>query len=313
MAIIIIAAWLGFLALLVKIGVLKGWAPWMKASPIVMYAMIQVVFLIPMGFRAPSGPVVIMKHTVQIIPGVSGVVTDVHVTAGAPMKEGDVLFRLDPVIYQTDVDRLEAQLLLAKQAVDRQKEIKKLNPGATTEAEAERTRAEFNQLSAGLAEAQEYLDETIVRAPSDGFVTHTVLRPGARVIGNTTEVMSFVDESEQAVVAQIEQINLRHIKPEQSAEVIFKMYPGQIFDAKVHHVVLATSSGQVDASGFVPEATEIKAQRFWVRLVLTDTSLSFPPGAVGTVAIYTKPGGVTVMFRKIILRMENWINYIKPL
>ena len=96
MAIIIIAAWLGFLALLVKVGVFKGWASWMKASPVVIYAMIQVVFLIPMGFRAPSGPVVIMKHTVQIIPGVSGVVTDVNVTAGAPMKEGDVLFQLDP-------------------------------------------------------------------------------------------------------------------------------------------------------------------------------------------------------------------------
>ena len=152
--------------------------------------------------------------------------------------------------------------MLAKQAMDRQKEIKKLNPGATTEAEAERTRAEFNQISAGLAEAQEYLNETIVRAPSDGFVTHTALRPGARVIGNTTEVMSFVDESMQAVVAQIEQINLRHIDPGQSAEVIFKMYPGQVFEAKVDHVILATSSGQVDASGFVPEAADIKAQRF---------------------------------------------------
>jgi multidrug resistance efflux pump len=46
----------------------------------------------------------------QIVPQVRGTVVDVPVTANKPLKEGDVLFQIDPKPYQIEVERLEAQL-----------------------------------------------------------------------------------------------------------------------------------------------------------------------------------------------------------
>lgn len=47
---------------------------------------------------------------VQIVPEVRGVVIEVPVEANKPLKQGDVLFRIDPVPFQFDVDRLRASL-----------------------------------------------------------------------------------------------------------------------------------------------------------------------------------------------------------
>ncbi|WP_417749719.1 HlyD family secretion protein, partial [Rosistilla oblonga] len=46
----------------------------------------------------------------QIVPQVRGKVIEVPVTTNAPLKAGDVLFRIDPKPYQLEVDRLEASL-----------------------------------------------------------------------------------------------------------------------------------------------------------------------------------------------------------
>jgi multidrug resistance efflux pump len=49
--------------------------------------------------------------TVQVVPQVRGIVTDVPVTANVKMKAGTVLFKIDPRPYQFEVDRLEASLV----------------------------------------------------------------------------------------------------------------------------------------------------------------------------------------------------------
>ncbi len=46
----------------------------------------------------------------QVVPQVRGIVTDVPVTPNKPLREGDVLFRIDARPYQLDVDRLQAAL-----------------------------------------------------------------------------------------------------------------------------------------------------------------------------------------------------------
>ena len=310
MAFVLVAAWLGFLALLVKFGVLKGWATWMKASPVAIWLFCQFAVFVPMGFDCPSSRGVIMTYTVQIIPGVSGVVEEVQAVRGTPIREGEILFKLEPTLFQADVDRLEAQRELAQQAVDRHQEMESSLSGSTSEVEIQNAVSSLKQVEAELTTAQTLLEYTIVRAPADGYVTTNLLRPGTRVIGNTTEVMSFVVESFQPVLCQIQQSHLRKIEPGQPAEVIFKMFPGQVFEAEVIGIVRANAEGQFHPSGFVPKASAIENEPFWVGLRLKDESLNLPPGAVGTVAIYTKPSGVTRTFRKIILRMQNWLNYI---
>ncbi len=68
MIIIMTAAWAGLLQLLIKFGLFKQWAGWMSGSCVVVFVGMLLVFVIPMNFGAPSGPVVVLKRSVQISP-----------------------------------------------------------------------------------------------------------------------------------------------------------------------------------------------------------------------------------------------------
>src|SRR3979490_3205132 len=52
-----------------------------------------------------------------VLPAVRGRVIEVPVQANAPLKEGDVLFRIDPKPYQYVVDQKKASLAEAEQNV----------------------------------------------------------------------------------------------------------------------------------------------------------------------------------------------------
>jgi multidrug resistance efflux pump len=132
-------------------------------------------------------------------------------------------------------------------------------------------------------------------------------QPGARVTENV-QVMSFVGTSQQTVVAEIDQISLRHIEPGQAAELIFKIFPGQVFKGQVYKKHSAGSAGMVAPSGALPESLDTESRPLFVEIKLDRESLQIPPGAAATVAIYSQPDGTSALFRKIFLRMENWMN-----
>jgi multidrug efflux pump subunit AcrA (membrane-fusion protein) len=67
-----------------------------KISPLIVLVALTVGLFIPMGWGAPSGPLLVGRHSVQIVPDVSGEVLDVPVQPNVPLKADDVLFRIDP-------------------------------------------------------------------------------------------------------------------------------------------------------------------------------------------------------------------------
>ena len=89
--------------------------------------------------------------------------------------------------------------------------------------------------------AEYNLAETVVRAPSEGYVTYVGLRPGARVSNLPLfKAMAFVDTSEQLLGAQIAQNFSRYVEPGQEAEVTFKALPGKVYPAKVLYLLPVT-------------------------------------------------------------------------
>lgn len=52
-------------------------------------------------------------YTTPIVPAVRGVVKEVNMQQGQPLKQGQPMFQIDPVPYQAEVDRLEAALAIA--------------------------------------------------------------------------------------------------------------------------------------------------------------------------------------------------------
>jgi RND family efflux transporter MFP subunit len=300
-------AYAGILLLLIKFGVFKQWVGWMTASVVGVFVVPLLVFVIPMNFGAPSGPVVVLKRSVQISPNIAGPVIEVSASQNTPVLKNDILFEIDPVPFQAAVDSLSAKLGLAELRLEQASKLAARQVGSQFDVQQYDT--EVSGLKADLRAAKWNLDQTSVKAPTDGWVPIIALRPGMRVTPGQA-VMSLVDESSTFLAVQIEQINTRHIKPGDEAEVIFKVFPGQIFIATVVDVVKANSTGLV-----APGASSIdnfNSAPFLVRLSLSESEVALPAGAVGTAAIYTDQfQGLSHIIRKIILHQQNWKNYLQ--
>ena len=97
----------------------------------------------------------------------------------AELKEGDLLFEIDPTAYQSRVDDLEARLKLASLRLDQYRELE--SEGAGSGFQLEQSVAEVLQLEAQLQSAQFDLENTKIRAPADGIVPVMMLKEGLQV------------------------------------------------------------------------------------------------------------------------------------
>lgn len=284
-----------------------------KISPALVLVLLLFGLFIPMGWGAPEGKALVIRQSVPIVADVAGEVIDVPVEANVPIKAGDVLFRLDPVPYRAQVDALAAQLRFEELRLKQMTELERTQAGRTFDVQ--QREASVEQLRAQLAGAQWNLDKTVVRAPTDGYVTNLALRKGARV-GNLpmAPVMAFIDTSDTVVGIEVAQNDSRFIAPGQAVEIAFKFLPGRIHKGRVEAVLQAISTGQVQASGLAVTPGPIQAFPFVVRVKLDDPALlqSLPAGSVGDAAIFTSRVTSTHVIRKVLLRQIAILNYVLP-
>ena len=98
--------------------------------------------LLVMNYNHPfSANARIYFATTPIMPNVKGRVIDVPVRANAMLKQGDVLFRIDPTPYQFEVDKRRAALSEAEQNVAQLKAGFESAQATVDEATAQRDRA----------------------------------------------------------------------------------------------------------------------------------------------------------------------------
>lgn len=304
-----------FLILAIKIGIIKMNSFW-KISPVLWMVLLFFVLFLPMQWGAPSGAVNMYQVVIEIIPNVTGEVVEVPVKALVPVRKDEVLFRIDPEQYQAKVQQLEAQMNLSQANLARAQEL--MNRGVGRQVDIDIYSAEVNSYEAQLGNARWELDKTVVRAPNDGEVVALVLRPGQRVGSLAVRSwVAFVEDGARKLMVGIPQSRLRHVKKGQQAEVIFRLYPGRVFAATVGEIVHINPAAQLQATGIVPQAPTMQDPPlpYGVELVLNDEYLklgAIPGGAIGTAAIYTESVAATHIIRKVMVRMETWINYLKP-
>ena len=312
MIVAILNVYLVILFILVKMKIVPFNLFW-KCSPLIVLLLLMFGLFIPMGWGAPQGPALVVRNSVSIVPNVAGEVTDVPVEANKPLKAGDVLFKIDPVPYQAQVDTVGAQLRFEELRLSQMKQLQSTEAGRAFDVE--QRQADVDKLKGQLLGAQYNLDQTVVRAPSDGYVTNLGLLKGARVANlPLSPVMAFIDTSETVVGVQIQQIFTRYIRAGQDVEVTFKFLPGQVFAGKVVSVLESTAAGQVLVTGAAVTPKQVVALPFVVRVKLDDSKLaaSLPSGTVGAAAIYTPHIKPAHIIRKVILRQIAILNYVNP-
>jgi RND family efflux transporter MFP subunit len=307
MIVVLLNVYLVLLFLLVKFKIVPFNLFW-KSSPFIVLLLLLVGLFIPMGWGAPTGTALVVRQSVQIIPDVAGEVIDVPVEANKTLKANDVLFKIDPVPYESQVQALEAQLKFQELRLSQMTQLQTTGTGRAFDVD--QRQAEVDQLRAQVMGAKWNLDKTVVRAPTDGYVTNLALRKGARVANSP--VMAFIDTSETLVGVEIPQIDARYVRPGQDVELTFKFRPGQIVTGKVAAVLQAISAGQVAAGGLAATPPQIQAAPFVVRVKLDDAEFArrLPAGSAGTAAIFTDRVKVAHVIRKVILRQIAILNYI---
>jgi multidrug resistance efflux pump len=333
------------------------------------------LLLLLMSYNHPySASARIYFAVTPIIPAVRGRVVEVPVQSNVPLKQGDVLFKLDPKPYEyivaqkrasladaeqnvkrlkagldeatAAVDRTTAQVELAQQTYDRQAELFERNVVAKAtldtasrnlevakqSLQANKAQQDSAQLAysvnvdgvnttvaklrAELDDALYDLDQTTVRAASDGFVTQVSLRPGVYVVpAPFRPAMVFVNkgDGDQALAAAFQQNALQRVRAGDNAEVMFDAVPGQVFKAKVRIVLDAIAAGQFQASGTLQDlgAPAGGDRAVAVIDVLDDlSSYQIPLGSAAGVAVYTHHWEHLSLLRKILLRMKSWQNYV---
>ena len=187
---------------------------------------------VPMGWGAPEGPALVIRNSVAIVPDVAGEVIEVPVVANTPLKAGDVLFRIDPVPFQAQLDALAAQLKFEETRLAETTQLARTNAGRVFDVEQ---RAGHGRAAQG-ADRRRAVEprQDGVRAPADGYVTNLALRKGARVANlPLAPVMAFIDTSETILGIEIAQIDSRFVAPGQPVELTFKSRPGEIHTGKV--------------------------------------------------------------------------------
>jgi RND family efflux transporter MFP subunit len=266
-----------------------------------------------MGWGAPQGPALVVRNSVAIVPDVAGEVTDVPVTANAPLKSGDVLFKIDPTPYDAQVRAINAQLKLSDLRLSQMTQLYERDSGRRFDVE--QRQSEVDQLRAQLEGAQWNLDKTIVRAPADGYVTNLALRKGARVANlPLSPVMAFIDTSSTIIGVAIAQIDARYIEPGQEVELAFKFAPGRVYSGKVESVLQAIAPGQTQTSGTAVMPKEVQSAPFAVRVKLDDEEFArrLPAGSTGTAAIFTEHVKISHIIRRVLLRQIAILNYVNP-
>jgi len=312
MIVAILNVYLVILFILVKTKIVAFNLFW-KCSRLIVLLLLMFGLFIPMGWGAPQGPALVVRQSVQIVPNVAGEVLEVPAEPNKPLKSGDLLFKIDPVPYQAQVDAIGAQLKFEELRLSQMTQLLRSDAGRAFDVE--QRQADVEKLKGQLLGAKYNLDQTVVRAPADGYVTNVGLMKGARVANlPLSPVMAFIDTSETIVGVEIPQIYTRYIEPGQEVEVTFKLFPGQVFAGKVDTVLQATGAGQLTASGTAVTPIQVTAAPFVVRVKLEDAKLaaSLPAGTAGVAAIFTEHIKPAHIIRKVILRQIAIVNYVNP-
>lgn len=135
--------------------------------------------------------------SVEVRARVSGYLEAVKFTDGAMVKEGDVLFIIDPRPYAAELRRAEAELALAKARLELaqsryERASRLVARNAISQEEADTRAAEARQAEASVEAAQAALDAarlnveyTQVRAPVSGRVSRKLVTEGNLVNGGS--------------------------------------------------------------------------------------------------------------------------------
>lgn len=207
------------------------------------------------------------RGDIKIIPRVDGYLTQVAVSEGAKVRQGQTLFVIDQVPYLAALQSARASVAVCEAGVAtaeltfeskrslREKEIVSDYELTSAKNALSTARAQLDQAKAQAVSAQNNLSYTVIKSPSDGVVGKLPYRKGDYVSAGIQDGLTVVADNGQMYVyfsmseRQVMDLMMEHKTMEAAIEAMppvqLRLSNGAIYEQKG---AVESISGVVDAS-----------------------------------------------------------------
>jgi HlyD family secretion protein len=205
--------------------------------------------------------------TVQVGSQVSGIIQELHADFNSLVRKGQVIARLEPSLFETQIEQARANLIRAEADLERLRvtledartklkraqdlSARQLIPQSeletaevtvrSTEAQIRSSEAQVTQAQASLNQNQVNLEHTVIAAPIDGIVVSRSVDVGQTVAASMQAPVLFLlaaDLADMQVIANIDESDVGRIRPGQRVSFRVDAYPAEDFVGTVTQVRL---------------------------------------------------------------------------
>jgi RND family efflux transporter MFP subunit len=220
-------------------------------------------------------------------------VSKVFIDAGDHVKKGQLLLQLDPIDYERDVAKTEADVASAKNALEfSQLSLQRRENGlaqrgvAQMDVDTAASDVRAKKVAVQLATvaynaASDRLRYTHILAPMDGTVTERSIQPGETVVPGVQAtfdgkaLLTVSDLSTLIVKTDLNQIDVAKVKLGQKVTVTLDALPGKTYDATITKIAPAS---------ILPKDKQVDV--FPVEATLTKADAAIKPGMTADVRIH---------------------------
>lgn len=266
---------------------------------------------------------------VVMSPDVSGEIIELPVREGQQVKSGDLLFRIQPDIYENQVEQSRAQMNLARaQSLDSRARMLKSSDDfrkadllykerlisqtewLTAKTNAESSKAAYEASRYGieqnrslLSQNEERLRKTIVKAPMNGTITLLKSKIGERVVGTGqfpgTEVLRIANLDSMQVEVEVNENDIVNVRVGNPVTVTVDAFGDRKFSGVVREI---SSSAITKAAGTQEEVTN-----FSVKIRVLNHQRLLKPGMSATADIETNrvPNALVVPIQSVTIREKD--------
>jgi HlyD family secretion protein len=224
---------------------------------------------------------------VKISPEVSGEIIDLPIKEGQQVTRGQLLAKIKPTSFEAAheqgmaslnaskarMEQSRANMITAKQAFNRSKELRDKNLISTSdyetaEAQFQVAQANFNAANfeikateSQLKQLTESLRKTAVIAPMGGVVTSLVSELGETVVGTSqfsgTEMMTVSDLTVMNAEVEVDENDVVNVSIGDKANVTIDAYPGRTFRGTIVEIA---NSAKLKGMGTQEQSTNFEVK-----------------------------------------------------
>jgi len=239
----------------------------------------------------------------NIFPPAGGRIVKLHVNMGQRVKTGQALFEIyspDIAEVQTEYIRARSALVQAERDLRRKEDLHKKGITPLRELEEAATQFEIAQSEMDGAllklrimgiEENDIGKPLIVRSPINGRVVDLNVAQGVFIAEPNEPLMIIADLSRVWVRANIQEKDIRFIKPDADVKASFAAYPGEIYDGKVL---------------FLSDILDEDTRTTRVIIEFENDNLKLKPGMFASVKLLSEPAPQLVIDHKAVLQRRDY-------